>query len=156
MWQPLSSAPANLFQICVLQSSLKSWLITFFYYVVLLYKYQPLGLGFLFHGVWAAHGGWFLEFTIEGLFFWILSLLVMDAFECPPGFELGCSSCYVNSRAPSLLPRNIIIWLVTNCRSGFATLPSVPLQEQPAVVLLLEGVVVSLSLALGECGGHGD
>jgi hypothetical protein len=29
------------------------------------------------------------------------------------------------------------------CRSGFATLPPVLLQEQPAVVLLLEGALVS-------------
>jgi hypothetical protein len=42
------------------------------------------------------------------------------------------------------------------CRSGFATLPPVPLQEQPAVVLLLEGAFVSWLLALGERGGHGD
>jgi hypothetical protein len=43
-----------------------------------------------------------------------------------------------------------------NCRSGFATLPPVPLQEQPAVVLLLEGVLVSWSLAMDERGGRED
>jgi hypothetical protein len=42
------------------------------------------------------------------------------------------------------------------CRSGFATLPSVPLQEQPAVVLLLEGALVSWSLAMDEHDGHED
>jgi hypothetical protein len=36
------------------------------------------------------------------------------------------------------------------------TLPPVPLQEQPAVVLLLEGALVSWSLAMDECGGHED
>jgi hypothetical protein len=30
------------------------------------------------------------------------------------------------------------------------------LQEQPAVVLLLEGTLVSWSLAIDECGGHED
>jgi hypothetical protein len=34
------------------------------------------------------------------------------------------------------------------------TLPPVLLQEQPAVVLLLEGVLVSWSLAIDERGGH--
>jgi hypothetical protein len=43
-----------------------------------------------------------------------------------------------------------------NCQSGFATLPPVLLQEQPVVVLLLEGVLVSWSLAMDECGGHED
>jgi hypothetical protein len=38
------------------------------------------------------------------------------------------------------------------CQSGFATLPSVLLQEQPAVVLLLERTLVSWSLAMDERG----
>jgi hypothetical protein len=42
------------------------------------------------------------------------------------------------------------------CRSDFATLPTEPLQERPAVVLLLEGVLVSWSLAMDECSGHED
>jgi hypothetical protein len=42
------------------------------------------------------------------------------------------------------------------CRSGFMTLPPVPLQEQPAVVLLLEGIVVSWSLAIDERNEHED
>jgi hypothetical protein len=42
------------------------------------------------------------------------------------------------------------------CRSGFATLPPEPLQEQLAVVLLLEGDLVSWSLAMDECGRHKD
>jgi hypothetical protein len=37
-------------------------------------------------------------------------------------------------------------------RSGFTTLPTVPLQEQPVVVLLLEGTLVSWSLAMDERG----
>jgi hypothetical protein len=41
-------------------------------------------------------------------------------------------------------------------RSDFATLPSEPLQELPAVVLLLEGVLVSWSLAIDEHSGHED
>jgi hypothetical protein len=41
-------------------------------------------------------------------------------------------------------------------RSGFTTLPPVLLQEQPAVVLLLERVLVSWSLAMNERGGHED
>jgi hypothetical protein len=36
------------------------------------------------------------------------------------------------------------------------TLPLVPLQEQSAVVLLLEGALVSWSLDMDERGGHGD
>jgi hypothetical protein len=36
------------------------------------------------------------------------------------------------------------------------TLPPVSLQEQPAVVLLLEGALVSWSLAMDERGGHED
>jgi hypothetical protein len=42
------------------------------------------------------------------------------------------------------------------CRSGFTTLPSVPLQEQPVVVLLLERAAVSWSLAMDEHDGHKD
>jgi hypothetical protein len=42
------------------------------------------------------------------------------------------------------------------CRSGFTTLPSALLQEQPAVVFLLEGTLVSWSLAMDERGGHED
>jgi hypothetical protein len=41
-------------------------------------------------------------------------------------------------------------------RSGFVTLPPEPLQEQPVVVLLLEGALVFWSLAMGERGGHSD
>jgi hypothetical protein len=44
-------------------------------------------------------------------------------------------------------------WRV-KCRSGFVTLPPVLLQEQSAVVLLLEGALVSWSLAIDERGGH--
>jgi hypothetical protein len=44
----------------------------------------------------------------------------------------------------------------TKCRSGFATLPSVPLQKEPTVVLLFEGALVSWSLAMDERGGHED
>jgi hypothetical protein len=43
-----------------------------------------------------------------------------------------------------------------NYRSGYMTLPPVPLQEQPTVVVLLEGVVVSWSLAMDERGEHKD
>jgi hypothetical protein len=43
-----------------------------------------------------------------------------------------------------------------SCRSGFTTLPPVPLQEQPAVVLLLEGALVSWLLAMRKYGGHED
>jgi hypothetical protein len=42
------------------------------------------------------------------------------------------------------------------CRSGFATLPPMPLQEQPTMVLLLEGTLVSWSLAMDERGRHED
>jgi hypothetical protein len=41
-------------------------------------------------------------------------------------------------------------------QSGFVTLPPELLQEQPAVVLLLEGDLVSWSLAVDERGGHED
>jgi hypothetical protein len=42
------------------------------------------------------------------------------------------------------------------CRSGFTTLPLVPLQEQPVVVLLLEGHRSLGELAIWEYGGHQD
>jgi hypothetical protein len=40
------------------------------------------------------------------------------------------------------------------CQSGFTTLSSEPLSERPTVVLLLEGALVSWSLAMDERGGH--
>jgi hypothetical protein len=46
--------------------------------------------------------------------------------------------------------------VLTECRSGFVTLPPVLLQEQPTVVLLLEGALVSWSLDMDERGGHED
>jgi hypothetical protein len=42
------------------------------------------------------------------------------------------------------------------CQSGFMALPLVPLQEQPTVVLLLEGALVSWLLAMREYGGRED
>jgi hypothetical protein len=42
------------------------------------------------------------------------------------------------------------------CRSGFMTLPPVPLQEQPAVVLLLKGLRSHKVLVIREYGGHED
>jgi hypothetical protein len=42
------------------------------------------------------------------------------------------------------------------CRSGFVTFSPESLQEQSAVVLLLEEVLVSWSLAMHECNGHED
>jgi hypothetical protein len=43
-----------------------------------------------------------------------------------------------------------------HCRSNFTTHLPVLLQEQSAVVLLLERVLVSWSLAMDERGGHED
>jgi hypothetical protein len=42
------------------------------------------------------------------------------------------------------------------CRSGFTTLPPVPLQEQPVVVLLLEGLRSHKVLVIREYGRHED
>jgi hypothetical protein len=42
------------------------------------------------------------------------------------------------------------------CRSGFTTLPPVPLQEQPTVVLLLEGHRSLGELAIREYSRHED
>jgi hypothetical protein len=42
------------------------------------------------------------------------------------------------------------------CRSGSMTLPLVPLQEQPAVNLLLGRALASWSLAMDEHGEHKD
>jgi hypothetical protein len=47
-------------------------------------------------------------------------------------------------------------FLIQHCQSGFTTLPPVPLQEQPIVVLLLDGALTSWSLAMDEHGGHED
>jgi hypothetical protein len=46
--------------------------------------------------------------------------------------------------------------LVLMCRSGFMTLPPVPLQEQSAVVLLLEGLRSHKVLVIREYSGHED
>jgi hypothetical protein len=46
--------------------------------------------------------------------------------------------------------------MVHDCRSGFAILPPKPLQEQPVVLLLLEGTLVSWSLVMDEHGGYED
>jgi hypothetical protein len=43
--------------------------------------------------------------------------------------------------------------LRSDCRSGLATFPPEPLQEQPAVVLLWGRPLSSWLLALGERGG---
>jgi hypothetical protein len=43
-----------------------------------------------------------------------------------------------------------------SCRGGFATLSPEPLRQLPAVVLLLEGALVSWSLAMDEHSGHED
>jgi hypothetical protein len=40
------------------------------------------------------------------------------------------------------------------CRSGFVTLSLVPLQQQPVVVLLLGGILVSWSQTIDEHSGH--
>jgi hypothetical protein len=48
----------------------------------------------------------------------------------------------------------VIEWIIY--QNGFTTLPPVLLQEQPAVVLLLERDLVSWSLAIDERGGHED
>jgi hypothetical protein len=42
------------------------------------------------------------------------------------------------------------------CQNGFATLPPVPLQEQSALVLLLEAALVAWSVAIDERSGHED
>jgi hypothetical protein len=42
------------------------------------------------------------------------------------------------------------------CRRGFTTLPPVPLQEQPVVVLLLEGLRSYKVLVIRKYGGHKD
>jgi hypothetical protein len=42
------------------------------------------------------------------------------------------------------------------CRSGFTTLPPVPLQKQLIVVLLLDRVLVSWSLVMNEHGEYKD
>jgi hypothetical protein len=55
-----------------------------------------------------------------------------------------------------LLDLSVFFDLVASCRSSFVTLPPVPLQEQPVVFLLLEGALVSWSLAMDERGGHKD
>jgi hypothetical protein len=52
--------------------------------------------------------------------------------------------------------RNYVAFGHRICRSGFMTLPPVPLQEQPAMLLLLEGALVSWLLAMRKYGGHED
>jgi hypothetical protein len=47
-------------------------------------------------------------------------------------------------------------FLADGCRSDFATLPLELLQEQPDVVLLLDGALVAWSLAMDEHGGYED
>jgi hypothetical protein len=55
-----------------------------------------------------------------------------------------------------LLPSEHLELSAHPCRSSFTTLPPVLLQEQPAVVLLLERALVSWSLAMDEYSGHED
>jgi hypothetical protein len=50
----------------------------------------------------------------------------------------------------------IKIYILSYYRSGFTTLPPVSLQEQPVVVLLLEGHRSLGELAIREYGGHED
>jgi hypothetical protein len=45
---------------------------------------------------------------------------------------------------------------IYDCRSGFMTLSSVPLKEQSAVILLLEGLRSHKVLVIREYGGHED
>jgi hypothetical protein len=45
---------------------------------------------------------------------------------------------------------------IYDCRSGFITLSTVPLKEQPAVILLLEGLRSHKVLVIREYGGHED
>jgi hypothetical protein len=49
-----------------------------------------------------------------------------------------------------------MLLLISYCRSDFATLPPVPLQEHLVVVLLLDEALISWSLAMNECGGYED
>jgi hypothetical protein len=64
--------------------------------------------------------------------------------------ERPSSTCLASRETP-----NLPFWRA-KYRSGFVTFSPVPLQEQPAVVLLLEGALVSWLLAMDECGGHKD
>jgi hypothetical protein len=45
---------------------------------------------------------------------------------------------------------------IQGCRSGFVTLPSEPLRQQPAMVLLWGRPLASWLFAPGERGGHDD
>jgi hypothetical protein len=49
-----------------------------------------------------------------------------------------------------------ILSRLSSYRSGFTTIPPELLQEQPTMVLFLEGFLVSWSLAMDERGGHED
>jgi hypothetical protein len=55
-----------------------------------------------------------------------------------------------------LLPSEHLELSAHPCRSSFMTLSPVLLQEQPAVLLLLERALVSWSLAMDEYSGHED
>jgi hypothetical protein len=65
------------------------------------------------------------------------------------GQRLGVVEALLPEKHQTLLPG-------AKCRSGFTTLPPVPLQEQPAVVLLSEELRSHKVLVIREYGGHED
>jgi hypothetical protein len=87
-----------------------------------------------------------------------VKLLLNDSHLTPQGESrnviMGITTWSCRNTAPRETPspptRRV------KCQSGFTTLPLVLLQEQPVVVLLLEGTLVSWFLAMNERGGHED
>jgi hypothetical protein len=64
-----------------------------------------------------------------------------------PGWERGEGEAVAEQQPPRAPSRR------AKCRSGFVTLPPVQLQELTTMILLLEGVLVSWSLAIDERTG---
>jgi hypothetical protein len=84
-----------------------------------------------------------------------VSWLREEFHECPPDADKATVTMYARAWVWHIFA-TVLFPDSTGCQSGFVTLPLVPLQEQPAMVLLLEGALVSWSLAMNECGGHKD
>jgi hypothetical protein len=98
---------------------------------------------------------------------WVPSLLRDIGVQAPRAVVIWCDNI-----GDTYLPANPVMFGRTKhievdyhfirervghkCRSGFMTLPPVPLQEQPVVVFLLEGHRSLGALAIREYGEHED
>jgi hypothetical protein len=70
--------------------------------------------------------------------------------------QLNLLYIYIYLYLQQIWAYELMCHIIGHYRSGFVTLPPMLLQEQPAVIFLLERGLVSWSLAMDEYGGHQD